>query len=58
MIPETIGKVTTAWLGEVLVADIRQLTPCQMGEGVGCVGERYLAMKCGRLGQMTGQYNE
>ena len=41
MIPETIGKVTTAWLGDVLGADIRQLTPVQIGQGVGLLGDIY-----------------
>ena len=41
MIPETIGKVTTAWLGDVLGADIRQLTPVQIGQGVGLMGDIY-----------------
>ena len=41
MIPNTINDVTATWLGAVLKADIQQLRPTQIGQGVGLMGDIY-----------------
>ncbi|MEM8766894.1 MAG: phosphotransferase [Pseudomonadota bacterium] len=41
MIPKTIADVSSAWLGEVLGAEIRDHKPTQIGQGVGLMGDIY-----------------
>lgn len=41
MIPVTISDVTTAWLSEVLGAEIAGFTQTQIGQGVGIMGDIY-----------------
>ena len=41
MIPNSIDDVTPAWLSEILQADIKQIFPTQIGQGVGLMGDIY-----------------